>query len=163
MPQRVDLDVDFIRALAVKGWTRQQLADRFKVSKVTIKRLLRDRDEKKEVLSFAAKVEALLSEVPDEYCRRELNRMINFLRTHSAMSRDDKQLMILSSLETGATELEEIVDDCDFQRSDITEEIKDLLDDLVKEGLVVKRVRGGRLNSGAAMKYNYVLAERKAA
>ena len=159
MPKSANLDVNFIRALVAKGWSRQQLANRFKVDKSTIKRLLRDKEEKKDVLSFAAKLEALLAEVPDEYCRKELNRTINFIRTHSAMSREDKQLMILSSLETGATELEEIVDDCDFQRSDIAEEIKELLEDLVKEGLVEKRERGGILNSGAGRKYCYVLVK----
>lgn len=139
--------------LREKGVSLQGIADRFKVSKNTVKRALGAPKTDPKVLTFAAKLEKLVAEAPDGYCRKELNRTIWFLRTHRAASKDSKYQKIIDSINSGAREVEEIAEDCRFSKLEAAQ----LLGELVEQGKVETRDRGGILNRGRKMKLHYFI------
>jgi predicted transcriptional regulator len=146
-----EIDFDFLKRLREKGWSLDRLAARFGVSKSTIQRRLRTNEPDREVLDFARRLQKLLAEVPNEYCRKELQRTIHHMRRCQAISEDQKHEKILHSLATGAREVEEIAEDCGFSKR----QTGDLLEQLIESGAVERRVRGGTLNRGRKMKFHY--------
>lgn len=142
--------------LKQSGLSHAQVAIRLGVSKATIKRRWRKIADAKNpaVLAFARQLEAIRETAPTDFCREELSRLINDLRLRHAVSRDVKKQRILEALHTGARELEEIADECRLLRS----EADDLLSELIAEGQVYKRARGGALNRGRRQKFHFVPA-----
>lgn len=137
-----------------QGLSVQEVADHFKVAKSTIKRLLRPPALDKTVLDFTKRLEGLLSDVPDEYCAREVRRAINLMRTSGAWSEQAKHQKVIDSIRSGARELEEISEDCFYSKV----ETEKLLGELVSERRVEKRAVGASQNS-RQMKYHYFLSD----
>ena len=157
--KRVELDMNVLLKLHDNGngLSYQQLANRFGTSKATIKRRFKSSQVKPEkdtaVLSFAARLQELLPDVPNGSCKKELMRCIQTMRTRHAISRNEKKQLIVNSLKTGARELEEICEDTGFEKSDSVA----LLEEMATENLIVIRERGGVLNRGRKIKYHYFL------
>lgn len=146
-------DRDLLR-LKQAGLSHAQVAIRLGVSKATIKRRWRRivGGKDPQVLAFARQLEIVRELAPTEYCRIELNRLINDIRTLGAASREAKQSKILESLDSGAREIDEIAGECRLSRNEAVA----LLEDMISDGLVIRRSRGGALNRGRRQKFHYV-------
>lgn len=105
-------------------------------------------------MNFAKRLEEVGRDAPAGYCRDELNRLVNNIRSLHAVSDEEKKKRILHSIETGAREAEEIADDCRFSLRETTR----LIRVLTKEKRIEKKSRGGVMNRGRRMKFNYFLA-----
>ena len=151
--KKIELDVELILKLRSKGVSRQAIATRFSVSLATIKRLLKDYVQDPAVLSFARRLEKLVAEAPDEYCRKEVNRAVNFLRTQQAASRNSKFHKITEAIASGAREIESIAEECGFSKR----ETLLLVGELINNDKVERRPRGGRLNGGSKQAFHYYL------
>jgi predicted Rossmann fold nucleotide-binding protein DprA/Smf involved in DNA uptake len=94
--------------------------------------------------TFAAKLRKLLAEVPDDYCRKEINRTLSALYANRVASKAARYQKIISSILSGAREVDEIAEDCGFPKQDTLQ----LLDELIAQEKVIRRERGGFLNRG---------------
>jgi predicted ArsR family transcriptional regulator len=153
MRKKIELDVELLNRLRDKGVSHQGMAMRFGVSKNTIKRALGAPKTDPQVLTFAAKLARLVSEAPDDYCRKELNRAVAFLRSHRAPNKEVRYQKIIDSINSGAREVEEIAEDCSLSKTETLE----LLGELIEQGKVESRDRGGTLNRGRKMKLHYFI------
>lgn len=156
MPKVIEIDSEEINTLKRRGLSITRISIYFGVSKATIKRKLKKNDPEKnesdrEVLSFAAKLQKLVREVPNDYCRKEMNRLINDFRITQAASSEVKIARILEAVGTGAREIEQIAEEARLSESETLR----LLDELIEKQRIVKRARGGVLNRGRKTLYHY--------
>ena len=145
------LPVDLIVKLHAKDWSPIALADRFKVSCETIANLLKRAEPNKPVSDFAAKLEKLRAEVPNDYCRKELEKTVEFLRTYQAASALEKCRRITEAVESGARSVAEISEDAKLYK----EEAELLIAEMVADGRLIKRDQGGIHNRGRKQKFHY--------
>lgn len=138
-----------------KRWSHRRLAIHFRVSESTIRRRLKtdkpERDEK--FMQFTNRLVAIAAEAPVGYCQKELLRLVHSLRIRNAMTDSQKKNLVTGSIQSGAREVEEISEDCNFP----IEETERVLELLVVERRVERRERGGVLNRGRRKKYHYTL------
>jgi len=158
------LDTSLLLALKKKGWSTQRLAIHFEVSPATIKRRLKKKEKRDEkVMSFATLLEKFAREAPDGYCRKEIFRAVNLIRTRHSLTKDQKKRRICESIESGARTIHDIADDFGFQtqkeKAMFGEELIPLLDELVAEQRILKRMQGGKNNSGRKVGYHYLPLE----
>lgn len=118
--------------LRAKGFTRPKLAAYFGVSELTITRKLREDPTNQ----FANKLARLVNDAPEGFCRQELKRLINELRTYKTSTIEEKKMKILNSLKSEASEIDEIADDCNLSET----ETLDLLKDLENEKKIYVRI-----------------------
>lgn len=145
--------------LRSQGLSSECLAQHFGVSKATVKRRLRKAEPRDpEVVAFANRLAQIAAEAPPGYCRDELNRLINNLRTLRRARAGDRADMVLESIATGAREIEEIAEDCNLTQRETFE----ILEKLLTENRVCKQPRGGIQNRGCKMKFHYLLAGNEA-
>lgn len=104
-------------------------------------------------MSFAVRLAEVGRDAPPGFCRDEVMRLVNNIRTKYAVPDDERKRRVVYSIATGAREVDEIADDCQFSRG----EIERLLKILIDEKVVEKRPRGGTLNRGRKMKFYYFL------
>lgn len=149
------LPVDLILKLKEKKWSNKALAQRFNVSVRTICRAMSTHEPDEPTVDFANKLEKLRAEVPNEYCRKELNRTIHYLRTYQASSKSDKCRRITNAIADGARSLSEIAEESNLYKT----EAEELIGEMVAEGKVEKRAPGGIANRGRKLKYQYYLIE----
>lgn len=140
--------------LRSEGWTIRALSNHFGVTTRTVSKSLRrlcsagvDRDARR----VLPDLQRLARDVPDGFCRQELCRLIERIRRRAQATPDENRQRILRSLDSGARELEEVSEDCDF---DLAETAR-LLAELIDAKLVTRLPRGGRRNSGRRQKYYY--------
>jgi hypothetical protein len=146
------IDAAELVKLKRSGWSSHRLAQHYKVSKATIKRRLREEMPKdKTYTDFANKLAEIAKDAPAGYCQDELRRLVNNIRTLRMLSEEEKQQRVLHSLATGAREVEEIAEDCNFNR----EETVGVLKHLLTEKKVICKQRGGTLNRGRKMKFHF--------
>lgn len=143
MRKPIDLDDELIVELFDSGVSYQKLALRFGASRRTIQRRISEAKGKKKadpkVLTFAAKLAKLIAEAPDDYCRKELDRTINFLRTHQAANKESKYQKIIASINSWAREIEEIAEDCSFSKAETLQ----LLGEMIEQGKIEARANVG--------------------
>jgi hypothetical protein len=148
MRKPIDLDIELIVELFDSGISYQNLALRFDVSKGTIKRRIFEAKGKQKadpkVLSFAAKLAKLVAEAPDGFCRKETNRLVQFLRTQQAASKDSKYQKIIDSINSWAREVEEIAEDCLFSKAETLQ----LLGEMIELGKIETRENVGSQTRG---------------
>lgn len=152
------IDEETLLSLRSRGWSVGRLANKFSCSVSTIKKKLKKLQPKEKdeaIMSFAAKLEVLAKDAPTGFCKKELMRQVNFLRTRYAVSRADKKELIVKTFipEDMPRDVEEISEDCGFPISDTL----DLLSELVAENRVEARLRGGVHNRGRKKKHQYFL------
>ena len=132
--------------------------NKFGASRSTIKQRLRELQPKEKdtaIMTFALKLEDLAASVSSNFCRKEVNRLVHFLRTRAALSEEDKKIIILKSFVPADMPKDEaeISEDCGFDKKETAE----LLAKLVEENRLEARTRGGVANRGRKIKYNYFL------
>ena len=157
MRQKKPIDIEELKELKADGWSYAQLAVRYRVGKSTIKRRFKSEmraNKDAEVMEFAKKLQKLAAETPAGYCRAELMRLVNHIRTYQAMTAEQKRQLVLGSIESGAREVEEIAEDCQFTKSETAQ----ILDEMCELRLVEKRPRGGKLNRGRKMKFHWLIS-----
>lgn len=86
-------------------------------------------------LEFAAKLKAMLAEVPDGYCRRELTRSINAIQKHHGRSREQKEKAILAAIADGAATVREIGEETGIP----AERVSIIMQSLEERGLIERR------------------------
>lgn len=155
---RVEIDETLLIELKNKGWSIGRLTNKFGASRSTIKQRLRKlqpKEKSQEIMTFALKLEQLAENVASNFCRKEVNRLVHFLRTRAALSDEDKKLIILKSFVPSDMPKDEveIAEDCGFDKAETSE----LLAKLVEENRLEARTRGGVANRGRKIKYNYFL------
>lgn len=157
---RKKIDIDETQLLPLVGKASvQALAIKFKVSKSTMKRRLRELSESKtdkEVIAFSTKLEKLAAEVPNEFCRKEVLRAVNIIRTQHAIPDAKRKERILSFLREYAPiplEPDEIAHAAGLHKS----EVEGLLAEMVEANLIRRSTRGGKANSGRRQKFNYTI------
>lgn len=135
--KRSKINMNELEDLRANGFSRPRLAKHFGVSESTIKRLLQNDP----VNQFANQLTFLVDDAPEGYCRNELKRLINDLRTYKTSTLEEKKSKVLTSLKSMACEIEEIADDCNLSEK----EILDLLKDLENEKKIYTRVQSKRI------------------
>lgn len=155
-----DVNTKLLLALKSEGKSNEYLARRFSVSKATIKRRLRkakNNQTENQIISFAAKLAKLAAESPDGFCRREVFKLVNSLRTKHALSAEKKSEIILGFLRDGGTifEADEIAAETGLSQSDVI----GLLEGLTEKGLVIKQkqLRAGRRGRTRSFFYKFNL------
>ena len=134
MLKAVHVTKEIIDELRAEGLSLQKVADRLEVSLSTIKRLTRETATDPLVLEFTKKLELLIAEVPDEYCAKEVRRTVHAMRRENINSDDRRYQLIIKAMETGASELEEIAEDCFISEK----EARQLLGEMVEKELIEK-------------------------
>lgn len=129
----VKIDMNELFRLRDLGYSRAKLADHFGVSDRTVQNYLRYDP----VNQFANKLTSLIADAPEGYCRKELQKLINDLRTFKTSTIEEKKAKILKSLKSEACEIEEIAEDCALSET----EVLDLLKDLQNEQRVAVRIQ----------------------
>lgn len=154
------LDVTVLIQLKADGMSVQQMANRFQVAPRTIKRKLQKQSAAPEVLSFAAKLEKMIADAPSGLCKKDLQRMIQLLRSPRHVSRDGRKAQVVESLSTGAQTVEDICDDLGLNKEDIAvfrAELVEILDELIVANVVFRQAPGGVGNRGRKIKFKYFL------
>lgn len=149
------LPIDLILRLTAKDWTPRDLADRFKVSVEAITKLLESAEPNHPVSAFAAKLEKLKAEVPNDYCRKELEKTVEYLRTYQAASVLEKCRRITCAVKSGARSIAEIAEDAKLHK----DEAAQLIAEMVESGRLIKRAQGGINNRGRKQKFHYFTLE----
>ncbi|HRJ90077.1 MAG TPA: helix-turn-helix domain-containing protein [Pyrinomonadaceae bacterium] len=154
MPIRLDIADRQLLEMKQRGYSHARIAIALGVSKATVKRRWRRivGGKDPEILEFARQLEIVRASAPTDYCRIELSRLINQIRTCHAASPEVKRTKIFKALLSGAREIEEIAEECRLSRS----EAETHLTVLIEARLVSKRARGGALNRGRRQKFHYV-------
>lgn len=134
MPKINHFTKETVEGLRAGGLSLQQTADRLGASLSTIKRMLRESVTDTAVLTFTKKLEALIAEVPDEYCAKEVRRTVHAMRRAKFNNNDRKYRLIVKAMATGASELEEIAEDCFIAEK----EAQQLLAEMIDKKLVEK-------------------------
>lgn len=129
--------MDELLFLRGQGFSRPKLAKHFGVSERTIQNVLANDPVNK----FANQLTVLVENAPEGYCRNELKRFINDLRTYKTSTNEVKKLRILTSLKSLACEIGEIADDCNLSER----ETLDLLKDLENEKKIYTRIQQKRI------------------
>lgn len=78
-----------------------------------------DKTTRKQGLEFRRKVAGLLDDVPDDYCKRDLNRLLAQLRNRYGLSKEEKKEKIFNSIESGAATVSEIVEETGIDRQQV--------------------------------------------
>lgn len=157
---RKKIEIDEAELLRLKGkMSAQALANKFKVSKATMKRRLRELDGNatdKQVIAFSTKLEKLVADVPNDFCRKELLRAINLIRTRHAIPDSKRKENILNFLrEYSPVPLE--ADEIAHATGLPKKEVETLLDQMVDENKILRSSRGGTMNRGRRKKFNYTI------
>lgn len=152
------IDEETLLSLRSRGWSVGRLANKFSCSRETIRARLKKVQPKKKdekTMNFALAIENMSKDLEDDFCRREVRRLVRILRTRASLSDEDKKTMILKSFHSPdiPKDIFEIAEDCGFYK----EETAKLLTELVAENRLEARPRGGIYNRGRKMKYNYFL------
>jgi DNA-directed RNA polymerase specialized sigma24 family protein len=159
--KKIDIDIQEMLALKAlpKPWSNQRLANKCGVSKATIKRRLREASENstdKNVIDFSTKLAKFAAEAPDGFCRKELLRAVNIIRTRHAIPDSKRKEIILGYLKEYAPvplEPDEIAHATGLPKK----EVETLLTEMVEAKQVKRGSRGGKQNSGRRTKFHFTV------
>lgn len=113
------------------------LARKFGVSAATIKRRIRQLDKSgtdKTIIAFAAKIANLAKDAPNQYCRKEVWRAVNLLRTKHAIIPAKKKKIIAGYLSdfSGLCEPGDVAVAVGFDASETAR----LLEEMAEDGII---------------------------